>query len=103
MSWPPTIDGRRRWYSGRAASPKPRIHVTVDDELAQALARIDPAPASKAALVRDLAIRGAQALEEERARREEAIKVLLKIQDGTLDYDFAALQELYERRGEHLT
>ena len=83
--------------------PKPRIHVTLDDELAQALARIDPAPASKAALVRDLAIRGAQALEEERARREEAIKVLLKIQDGTLDYDFAALQELYERRGEHLT
>ena len=32
-----------------AGTSKPRIQVTVDDELAQALARIDPAPASKAA------------------------------------------------------
>ena len=93
----------RWWYARRAATSKPRIHVTVDDELAQALARIDPAPASKAALVRDLALRGAQAIEEERARMDEAVKVLIEIADGTRDYDFAALAELVERRDEHLT
>ena len=92
-----------RWYARRAAKPKPRIQVTVDDELAEALARIDPALVSKAALVRDLALRGAQAVEEERARMEEAKTVLREIADGTRDYDFAAAAELYERRGEHLT
>ncbi len=86
-----------RWYARRTATSKPRIQVTVDDELAQALARIDPAPASKAALVRDLALRGAQAVEEERARRDEAIQVLLEIADGTLDYDFAGCQEILRR------
>ena len=89
-----------RWYARRTATSKPRIQVTVDDELAQALARIDPAPVSKAALVRELALRGAQAVEEERARYDEAIQVLLEIADGTRNYDFAGLQELYERRGE---
>jgi hypothetical protein len=91
-----------RWYARRAAKPKPRIQVTVDDELAQALARIDSAPASKAALVRDLALRGAQAIEEERARMDEAVTILLEIADGTRDYDFAALAEIIEARGEHL-
>jgi hypothetical protein len=91
-----------RWYSGLTATSKPRIQVTVDDELAQALARVDPAPASKAALVRDLALRGAQAVEEQRARADEAIKVLLQIADGTLDYDFDAVADLVARRGEHL-
>ncbi len=92
-----------RWYARRTAPSKPRIQVTIDDELASAMARIDPAPASKAALVRDLALRGAQALEEERARMDEALTVLREIADGTLDYDFDAAVELYERRGEHLT
>jgi len=92
-----------RWYVRRIATSKPRIQVTVDDELAQALARIDPAPASKAALVRDLALRGAQAIEAERARMDDAVKVLLEIADGTRDYDFAALAELIEARGEQLT
>jgi hypothetical protein len=91
-----------RWYSRRTATSKPRIQATVDDELAPALARIDPAPASKAALVRDLALRGAQAIEEERVRQADAIKVLLEIADGTRDYDFEGLADLYERRGEHL-
>jgi hypothetical protein len=92
----------RRWYPRTATRSKPRIHVTVDDELAQALARVDPAPASKAALVRSLALRGAQAVEEERARADEACKFLLQIADGTLDYDFEAGAELHARRGEHL-
>lgn len=96
----PVFAAPPRWYARRAKTPKPRIHVTVDDELAEALARIDPAPASKAALVRDLALRGAQAVEAERA---EAIAYLLKIADGTVDYDFEGLAETYALRNEHLT
>ena len=103
MSPQRSIGVSTRWYSDRAATSKPRIQVTVDDELAEALSRIDPAPASKAALVRDLALRGAQAVEEERARRADAIKVLLEIAGGTRDYDFDGLAALLERRGEHLT
>jgi hypothetical protein len=84
------------------ATSKPRVQVTIDDELAHALARIDPAPASKAALVRDLALRGALAVEDERARADKAREVLLQIADGTLDYDFAALADLVARRGDRL-
>jgi predicted nucleic acid-binding protein len=55
------------------------IQVTVDDELAAALSRIDLAPVSKSRLVRDLALRGAQALDAERAQGAEALTVVLEI------------------------
>jgi len=84
------------------ATAKSRIQVTVDEELASALARIDPAPASRSRLVRDLALRGAHAVEEERARADEARTVLLEIADGTRDYDFGAAAELAARRGDRL-
>lgn len=83
---------------GGVPTAKPRIQVTLDDELAHALTRIDPAPPSRAALVRDLALRGARAIEEDRAAEQDAITVLLQIADGTLDYDFEALAELVARR-----
>lgn len=79
-----------------------RIQVTVDDELASALSRIDPSPASRSRLVRDLALRGAQAVEVERARAGDALTILLEIADGTRDYDLAAAAELASRRGERL-
>ena len=81
------------------ATAKPRIQVTVDEEFARALARIDPAPPSRAALVRDLALRGARAVEQERARADEALAVLLEIADGERDYDLGAAAELAARRG----
>lgn len=80
------------------ATTKSRIQVTVDDELAAAMSRIDPAPASKSRLVRDLASRGARALEAERARAGEALTVLLEIADGTRDYDLGAAAEVASRR-----
>lgn len=84
------------------ATAKSRIQVTVDDELARALTRIDPAPASRSKLVRDLALRGAQALEDERAQADKALTVLLEIADGTRDYDFAAAADIAARRGDRL-
>jgi len=79
-----------------------RIQVTVDDELADALTRIDPAPASRSKLVRDLALRGAQALEDERVEAHRAVTVLLEIADGTRDYDFASAADVATRRGDRL-
>lgn len=87
---------------GRMATAHPRIQVTVDDELEQALTRVDPAPASKSRLVRDLALRGAQAIEQERASASDALTVLLEIADGTRDYDLAASGELSASRGDRL-
>jgi hypothetical protein len=84
------------------ATANSRIQVTVDDELASAMSRIDPAPASRSRLVRDLALRGAQAVEAERARTGEALTILLEIADGKRDYDLAASAEVASRRGARL-
>jgi hypothetical protein len=84
------------------AAANPRIQVTVDDELADALTRVDPAPSSRSRLVRDLALRGARAVEDERARADEAVTVLLEIADGTRDYDLGAAADVASRRGDRL-
>ena len=67
-----------------------RIQVTIDEELAKALEAVDPAPASRSRLVRDLALRGASAVCADRQRSEDAARVLLEIADGERDYDLAA-------------
>jgi hypothetical protein len=84
------------------ATAKARIQVTVDDELASAMSRIDPAPVSRSRLVRDLALRGAQALDAERAQADEALTILLEIADGVRDYDLDAAADLAARRGDGL-
>jgi len=76
--------------------------VTVDEELLGALARVDPSPASRSRLVRDLALRGAQAMEEDRARSEDAVQTLLEIADGTRDYDLDAAARLAAQRRDRL-
>ncbi len=81
---------------------RPRIQVTVDDELASALARVDPDPVSRSKLVRNLALRGAQAVQEERTRSDDALAVLLEIADGERDYDLAAAGTIAERRADRL-
>lgn len=86
----------------RVTTSNPRIQVTVDDELAQAMARIDPDPQSRSRLVRDLALRGTQALERERREATEALRVLLEIADGTREYDLDACADLVARRSERL-
>lgn len=91
------------WYADvPVATMKSRIQVTVDEELASAMSRIDPSPASRSRLVRDLALRGAQALDAERAQADEALTILLEIADGIRDYDLDAAADLAAQRGDRL-
>jgi hypothetical protein len=79
-------------------SSHPRVQVTVDPELAAAMAAVDPHPASRSRLLRDLAIRGAEAERDDRARREQAVESLLSIASGETDYDFEAAREVHGER-----
>jgi len=78
------------------ATKHPRVQVTVDPELRDAMAAIDASPKSRSRLIRDLALRGAEIAAEERHKHEEAIEMLCKIADGGIPYDFDALEEVIE-------
>jgi hypothetical protein len=80
------------------ATKHPRVQVTVDPELAEAMAAVDAHPKSRSRLIRDLALRGAEVAAEERRREDEAIEFLLKVADGEIDYDFDGLAEVLEER-----
>lgn len=80
------------------ATTSPRVQVTVDAELGEALRAIDPNPASKSRLIRDLALRGAAAAAEEQERHQQAIANLLKIARGDVDYDFDAARGVHAER-----
>lgn len=74
------------------------MQVTVDGELAAAMDAVDPKPASRSRLIRDLAIRGAEAERDERERRRRAIEHLLSISAGATDYDFDAARAAHAAR-----
>ncbi len=76
----------------------PRIQVTLDAELAAALAELgDNEPRSRA--VRDLAVRGAEAIRAERAKKRDALKHLLRIATGEDEgYDFSVSEYLHASR-----
>lgn len=79
------------------ATANPRIQVTVDAELDAALSEFRGA--SRSSTVRDLAVRGAQALREEKQREREALELLHRIADGRDDrFDFAVAAELHAGR-----
>ena len=80
----------------------PRVQVTLDPELAEALAAVEPRPASKSRLIRDMALRGARAAGDEHRRRGQAQEYLLRVARGEVDLDLDAAAELHEARGEHL-
>jgi hypothetical protein len=80
------------------ATVNPRVQVTVDAELREALDALEPDLRSKSRLIRDLALRGAKASEEEQGRREKAKVTLLKIARGELPYDFEASREIHAER-----
>ncbi len=84
------------------ATKNPRVQVTVDPELEEAMATVDAHPKSRSRLIRDLALRGAEATVEERRRREEAKEFFRKVADGEIDYDFDALEEVLRERDEML-
>ncbi|MHB1570696.1 MAG: hypothetical protein ACYCXW_03005 [Solirubrobacteraceae bacterium] len=74
-----------------------RIQVTVDPELEAALAEFGDRSKSRA--LRDLAVRGAAALREDRSRQEEATEFLRRIASGEDDrFDFAVSAELHAAR-----
>jgi hypothetical protein len=79
-------------------SKKPRIAVTSDRELAEALERVRAVTGTdeaEATLVRRLAVSGARAeLEASRERRRAAEALFAAMEDGGLDLDLAAIDEL---------
>jgi Arc/MetJ family transcription regulator len=79
-------------------STKPRIQVTLDSELAAAVAEFGGTqPRSRA--VRELALRGAEAIRAENVGKREARRHLLRIAAGDDDgYDFAVSQQLHAAR-----
>jgi Arc/MetJ family transcription regulator len=80
------------------ASTNPRVQVALDSELAAAVAEFgDTKPRSRA--VRDLALRGAEAIRAERADKQDAREHLLRIAAGKDDgYDFAVSEQLHAYR-----
>lgn len=82
----------------RKAPKNPRVQVTVDPELAEAMAAIDASPKSKSRLIRDLAMRGAEAAKEDQVRREEAKEFFLKVARGEIDIDMTGAREAWEER-----
>lgn len=82
------------------ATKHPRVQVTVDPELGEAMAAVEPHPSSRSRLLRDLALRGAEVVGEERRKRDEAIEFLCKVADGEIDYDFDGLEEVLKERHE---
>ena len=74
------------------------MQVTVDPELARAMDAVDPSPRSRSKLIRDLAIRGAEAAQQEREERRHAIAHLLSIARGDTDYDFERARAIHAER-----
>jgi hypothetical protein len=77
---------------------RPRIQVTVDEELDTALRELG-AGKSRSRAVHDLALRGAQAVRTEQHGRRRAIEHLLRIANGEDDgYDFSVSEQLHAER-----
>ncbi len=80
------------------SATKPRVQVTLDSELATALAELGGA-GSRSRAVRDLALRGAEAIREERTARNDALEFLRRLDAGEEEgYDFAVSQRLHAER-----
>jgi hypothetical protein len=80
------------------ATKHPRVQVTVDPALEEAMAAVDPHPKSRSRLIRDLALRGAEVAEEDRRHREKAKETLRKIAQGEIELDFTGAREAWEER-----
>ncbi|HWP33519.1 MAG TPA: hypothetical protein VNL97_07205 [Solirubrobacterales bacterium] len=72
--------------------------MTVDPELRDAMAAVEPHPKSRSRLIRDLALRGAEVAEEDKRRREEAKEFLRKVVRGEIELDLTGAQEAWEER-----
>jgi hypothetical protein len=79
-------------------STKQRVQVTLDPELAAAVAELGTeAPRSRT--IRDLALRGAEAIRAEQAGKRAALEHLRRIATGEDDgYDFSVSERLHAAR-----
>lgn len=73
------------------------MQVTIDPELAEALAAI-PDAGSRSSLIRDLALRGARARQEETERYNRAVDHLRAIARGEVEYDFEESRAAHVQR-----
>lgn len=79
-------------------STKPRVQVTLDQELAAAVTELGSGK-SRSRAVRDLAVRGAKAIRDEQHRRSEALAGLRRICTGEDDrFDFSVSAQLHAER-----
>jgi metal-responsive CopG/Arc/MetJ family transcriptional regulator len=85
-------------HFSRVPTPHPRIQVTVDGELAEALDYVDPHPQSRSRLIRELALRGAAATRAERERQEASRAFLLSVVRGETEYDPSAAADIHAER-----
>ena len=80
------------------AAKHPRVQVTVDPQLSEAMAAIEPRPQSKSQLIRKLALRGAEVALEERQGREQAKEFFREVASGEIDLDLTGAREAHEER-----
>lgn len=79
-------------------STKPRIQVTLDKELAAAVAELGEGK-SRSRAVHDLALRGAEAIRAEEHQLQDALEFLRQLDSGADDrFDFSVSAQLHAER-----
>jgi hypothetical protein len=79
-------------------SAEPRIQVTIDRDLAAAVAEFGDGK-SRSRAVRDLALRGADAIRAEQGRHQEGLEFLRRLDAGEDDrFDFSVSARLHAER-----
>lgn len=85
-------------YTGRMPPTKSRIQVTIDNDLAGAVAEFGSGK-SRSRAVHDLALRGAEAIRAERQRLQESLDFLQRLDAGEDDrFDFSVSARLHAER-----
>ena len=82
------------------ASRHPRVQVSRDPDLERAIKRGRAAlgPATQTSrIVRELALRGAEAMESDRVATQRAVDFALSVADGTSGLDLASLKTARDR------
>ena len=92
------------WYTRTVPTSNERVQVTLDPQFAAALGRLESwrSARSRGRVIRDLALKAAEAELEADAAREQGLAYLRKIATGEEPFDFDALRELHDSRREHL-
>lgn len=86
------------WYTSDMPSTKPRIQVTLDQDLAAAVAELGGGK-SRSRAVHDLALRGAEAIRAEEQRLQAALEFLRRLDSGEDDrFDFSVSARLHAER-----